>query len=289
VTDTSPPSGSGTASPGRGAPPDDGWLSTWIGGSTPDRITVAGRDLPTDIMGRLTLTELAYLLITHREPTPGERRLLDAVLVSLADHGLTPSALAARLTFTGAPEAIQGAVAAGLLGAGSVFLGPAGDTAQFLADALRVDVGATTHADLATGVLRRLAVDAVTACAAAGTRVPGLGHPVHRGEDPRTARLYELATEEGLVGAHMRLLELVRDAYGERGGRRLPINGAGAAGAALADMGLPTTSIRGFVLIARTAGLVAHLAEEVEHPIGMRLWQEVERRAGSTDAAPPGP
>ena len=115
------------------------WARTWIGGATRDNITVAQRDLPADIMGRLTLTELAYLLVTRRSPTPEQTRVLDAVLVSLADHGLTPSALAARLTYTGAPEAMQGAVAAGLLGAGSVFLGPAGDTAQFLVDALQAD------------------------------------------------------------------------------------------------------------------------------------------------------
>ena len=113
------------------------WVRSSIGSSTADSITLAGRDLPTDIMGRLSLTELAYLLLAHREPTPGELRLLDAVLVSLADHGLTPSALAARLTYTGAPEAIQGAVAAGLLGAGSVLLGPTGDAAWFLHDTFR--------------------------------------------------------------------------------------------------------------------------------------------------------
>ena len=108
---------------------DSEWLHTWIGSSDRDRITVAGRDLATEIMGRFTLTELAYLLVTRREPTAPQTRILDAVLVSLADHGLTPSALATRLTYTGAPESVQGAVAAGLLGAGSVFLGPAGDTA----------------------------------------------------------------------------------------------------------------------------------------------------------------
>jgi citrate synthase len=280
VADTPNPRGSAASSP---APTDDGWLSTWIGGSTPDRITVAGRDLPSDIMGRLSLTELAYLLITHREPTAGQRRLLDAVLVSLADHGLTPSALAARLTFTGAPEAIQGAVAAGLLGAGSVFLGPAGDTAQFLADALRRDGSAATDG-VDDEALRHVAVDAVAGIEVAGSRVPGLGHPVHRHEDPRTPRLYALASEEGLLGVHMRLLEMVRAAYEDVSGRRLAINGAGAAGAALADMDIPPTSVRGFVLIARTAGLVAHLAEEIEHPIGMRLWQEVEHRAGDGTA-----
>ena len=163
-----------------------------------DTITVAGRDLPSEIMGRLTLTELAYLLVTHREPTAAERRMLDAVLVSLADHGLTPSALATRLTYTGAPESVQGAVAAGLLGAGSVFLGPAGDTAQFLADVL-ADAG--PDADGAV-----LADEAVRARRAEGQRVPGLGHPVHKDDDPRTPRLYELAEAEGLLGPHLRLL-----------------------------------------------------------------------------------
>ena len=162
-----------------------------------------------------TLTELTYLLVTRREPTPQQTRVLDAVLVSLADHGLTPSALAARLTYTGAPEAIQGAVAAGLLGAGSVFLGPAGDTAQFLFDALR---GADAPADADDATLRRIAEAAVDARRAAGERVPGLGHPVHKDVDPRTPRLYAIAAEQGLLGPHLRLLEQVAD--GERGAQR---------------------------------------------------------------------
>lgn len=251
------------------------WLRTSIGSSTPESITLAGRDLPADIMGRLSLTELAYLLLTDRQPTPGELRLLDAVLVSLADHGLTPSALAARLTYTGAPEAIQGAVAAGLLGAGSVFLGPTGDTAQFLSDAL-ADEASTENDD---ETLREIARRAVEVRLAAGNRVPGLGHPVHRLEDPRTPRLYELAQEEGLLGPHLRLLRFVQEAHEEMSGRRLPINGAGAGGALLVDLGVGPGSVRGFVLIARTAGLVAHLAEEAAHPMGQRLWLEIEERA----------
>jgi citrate synthase len=231
-------------------------------------------------MGRLSLTELAYLLVVGREPTAGERRLLDAVLVSLADHGLTPMALAARLTYTGAPESIQGAIASGLLGAGSVFLGPAGDTALFLADAL---AGASDTTD---GALRKIAGSAVAVCRAEGRRVPGLGHPVHREADPRTVRLQELADEESLLGPHLRLLTFVADAHEEASGHHLPVNGAGAAGALLVDLGLPPTSVRGFVLIARTAGLVAHLVEEAEHPIGLPLWREVEERA-SENAHPP--
>jgi citrate synthase len=255
------------------------WARTWIGGATRDAITVAGRDLPAEIMGKLTLTELAYLLVTRRDPTPEQTRVLDAVLVSLADHGLTPSALAARLTYTGAPEAIQGAVAAGLLGAGSVFLGPAGDTAQFLYDALATG-GASGALDDAH--LTRIAEAAVDARRSAGERVPGLGHPVHKDVDPRTPRLYAIAQENGLLGPHLRLLEKVAEVNEERSGKRLPVNGAGAGGAALVDLGLPPSSARGIVLIARTAGLVAHLVEEADQPVGMPLWLEVERRAGES-------
>lgn len=253
---------------------DGEYLRTAIGSSTPDTITVAGRDLPSEVMGRLSLTELAYLLLAGREPTAGERRVLDAVLVSLADHGLTPSALAARLTYTGAPEATQAAVAAGLLGAGSVFLGPAGDTAQWLWDTLAGAVEPTDEA------LRSLAAGAVAARLEAGLRVPGLGHPFHKEGDPRTPRLYQLAAEEGVLGPHLRLLAAVAAAQEAATARRLPVNGAGAAGAALVDVGVPPGSVRGFVLIARTAGLVAHLAEEAVQPIGRRLYEEVERRAG---------
>jgi citrate synthase len=254
--------------------PDAEWVRTWIGSATPDSITVAGRDLPSEVMGRLTLTELAFLLVTRREPTPNERRVIDAVLVSLADHGLTPSALAARLTYTGAPEAIQGAVAAGLLGAGSVFLGPAGDTAQFLTGALEHARGATDDRSL-----RRVAEAAVEGRIRTGERVPGLGHPLHRAQDPRVPRLYELVAEEHLLGVHLRLLEFVADEHEKQSGRQLPINGAGAGGAALVDVGIPPGSVRSFVLIARTAGLVAQLTEEAEHPIGGQLAHEVERRA----------
>jgi citrate synthase len=243
---------------------------TWIGSSTPDSITIGGLDLPSEVMGEMTLTELAYLLVTRRRPTPGQVRVLDAVLVSLADHGLTPSALATRLTHTGAPEAVQASVAAGLLGAGSVFLGPTGDTAEFLAATLD---GQPDDADLA-----ELAEAAVAERRAAGLRVPGLGHNVHRELDPRTPRLYELAEREGLLGPHLRLLAEVAAANERLSGRSLPINGAGAAGAALADLDLPPEVIRGVVLIARTAGLVAHIAEEIQDPIGVAIWDEVEGR-----------
>jgi citrate synthase len=249
------------------------WVRSGIGHSTPDSITVCGRDLADELMGRVSFTELAFMLVARRPPTEGEGKLFDAVLVSLADHGLTPTVLAARLTHTGAPESIQAAVAAGLLGAGSVFLGPTGDTAQFLRDVLATVDGEPTDEALAAA-----AASAVRARRDAGKRVPGLGHPIHKQLDPRVPRLYEIATEAGVLGPHMRLLEAVRAANAEISGRRLPINGAGAAGAALADLGLPPDMARGFALLARTAGLIGHLAEEAEQPLGMPLYRELDQR-----------
>ena len=238
------------------------WLRTGIGASDADSITLMGRDLATDLMGNVTLTELTFLMVQRRMPSHEETRLLDAVLVSLADHGLTPTVLAARLTHTGAPESIQGAIAAGLLGAGSVFLGVVEDTARFLDEIGDDDVG--------TAVARELE---------AGRRIPGLGHPVHKVQDPRTPRIYAIAEETGQLGPHLRRLREVAEAHRTQTRRELPINGAGVAGAALADLGFPIPLLRGFALLARTAGLLGHLAEEMEHPLGMPLYREVDERA----------
>jgi citrate synthase len=233
---------------------------TSVGTSDADTITVMGRDLATELMGQVTLTELAFLMVQRRLPSAEETRLFDAVLVSLADHGLTPTVLAARLTHTGAPESIQGAVAAGLLGAGSVFLGVVEDTARFLEGIEDAEAAVARELD-------------------AGRRIPGLGHPVHKVEDPRTPRIYAIAEETGLLGPHLRRLREVAGAHAAQTGRKLPINGAGVAGAALADLGFPAGLLRGFALLARTAGLLGHLAEEMEHPLGMPLYREVDERA----------
>ncbi len=245
---------------------DDSWLRSAIGKSTPDTITVRGRDLAGELMGQVTFTELAFFLTAGRMASPGETRLFDAALVALADHGLTPSVLAARLTWTGATESLQGALAAGLLGAGNVFLGVVEDTARFLAAIL---------ADPTEGAVER----AVQAELDAGRRIPGLGHPVHKVQDPRTPRLYGIAEEAGIPIPHLTLLRTVAEVHAAATGKALPINGAGVAGAAFADLGFPPTIVRGFALLARTAGLVGHLAEEMEHPIGRQLWLDVEHRA----------
>jgi citrate synthase len=236
-------------------------FETSVGTSDADSITVMGRDLANELMGKATLTELAFLVVQRRMPSAEETRLFDAVLVSLADHGLTPTVLAARLTHTGAPESLQGAIAAGLLGAGSVFLGVVEDTVLFL-DAVGDDVEG--------GVKREIE---------AGRRIPGLGHPIHRVQDPRTPRIYAIAEETGLEGTYLARLREMAAAHARQTGKELPINGAGVAGAALADLGFPAPLLRGFALLARTAGLLGHLAEEMRTPIGMRLYREVDERA----------
>jgi citrate synthase len=254
------------------------WLRTDIGATRADSITIRGRDLAGELMGRVTFTELAFLLVQGRMPAAGETTLLDAVLVSLADHGLTPTVLAARLTYTGAPESLQGAVAAGLLGAGSVFLGVVEDAAVFLGEIVAAAPGGGDDD------LRRAADAAVAARRSAGGRIPGLGHPIHKVEDPRTPRMYAIAAEAGALGPNLRALRLVEAAQAQQSGRPLPINGAGAAGAALADLGFEPAIVRGFALLARTAGVVAHLAEEMEHPLGMPLFRELDRRLAGEDA-----
>lgn len=256
--------------------PEEPWLRTSIGTSDAESITLRGRDLATELMGRVSFTELAFLLVRGRMPEAGETTMLDAVLVSLADHGLTPTVIAARMTYTGAPESLQGAIAAGLLGAGDVFLGVVENTARFLAATLR-DVETEAEDDAAG--LHAAAEAAVRSCLDDGRRVPGLGHPIHKVQDPRTPRMYELAEQSGQLGPHLRLLRVVAEVQSEVTGRALPINGAGVAGAALADLGFGADIVRGFALIARTAGLVGHLAEEMEQPIGMRLYADVEERA----------
>ena len=259
----------------------ESWLRTGIGTSSADAITIRGRDLATDLMGTVTFTEHAFLLAAGRLPTPEETRVFDAVLVALADHGLTPTVLAARLTYLGAPESIQGAIAAGLLGAGSVFLGVVEDTARFLAGILE-PLGETPG----EAALRGAAGAAVADAVAAGRRLPGLGHPVHKVEDPRVPRLYAIAADNRLAGPHHTLLEHVAAAHREATGKALPINGAGAAGAALADLGFPPALVRGFAVLARAAGVVGHLAEEMAHPMAMAIYRDVEDRTEYTGGDP---
>jgi citrate synthase len=255
---------------------------TSLGTSTADEIRLLGQDLTEDLMGKVGFGELAFWLVTLRRPTPSETRVFEAVLVALADHGFTPTAIAARLTYLSAPDSLQGALAAGLLGGGSRFLGVTEDCGTYLHEVL--ERHGSDHPEDDAG-WDALALDAVTATRAAGRYVPGLGHPVHKQGDPRTPVLLRIAEEEGLRGPHLRLFEAIGRVHGQVLGRRLPLNGAGVCGAALADLGLPVELLRGFALLARAAGLLGQLAEERRRPIGMQTYLTVDRNAVYVDPA----
>ncbi len=248
---------------------------TSLGVSSVERISLLGKDLAADLLGKVTFGELAYQLITLEEPTPSQRRVFETVLVALADHGFTPTAIAARLTYLSAPDAIQGALAAGLLGGGSRFLGVSEDTGAFLAEALAtVDAPPADDAgwdDLATAAIERRR--------AAGGFVPGLGHHLHKQGDPRTPVIIAIAREEGQYGPHLALFEAVGRVAPGVLGKSLPLNGAGVCGAALADLGIPLGVLRGVVLLARCAGLVGHIAEEIRNPIANQIFHDVESHA----------
>ncbi|GAA0398704.1 citryl-CoA lyase [Acrocarpospora corrugata] len=246
---------------------------TAIGASDATRIRLLGQDVATDLMGKVGFGELAFWLVAGARPTPGQTRVFEAVLVALADHGFTPTAIAARLTYLSAPESVQGALAAGLLGGGSRFLGVTEDAGRFLAEVL--DGGNWDGLDEAAW--DKVALRAVKGARAAGRFVPGLGHPVHKEEDPRTPALLAIAEEEGLRGPHLRLFEAIGRVHPQVLGRQLPLNGAGVCGAALADLGLPVDLLRGFALLARAAGLLGHLAEERRDPIAMDIYRTVDR------------
>jgi citrate synthase len=262
-------------------PPGSGpRFPTSLGTSDQDTITLLGRDLAADLMGQVSFGELALWLVTQRRPTAAQVRVFEAVLVALADHGFTPTAIAARLTYLSAPESVQGALAAGLLGGGSRFLGVTEDTGRFLADAL---AGADPPPADDAG-WDAIALAAVRRAREAGELIPGLGHPVHKVTDPRTPVLLAIAEQEGLRGPHLRLFEAIGRVHPQVLGRVLPLNGAGTCGAALADLGLPVSLLRGFALLARTAGLLGQLAEEQRRPVGMDIYLAVDRNA---DYQPP--
>ncbi len=249
---------------------------TSIGSSDESSIQLLGHDLAEDLMGKVGFGELAFWLVAMRRPTPAELRVFEAVLVALADHGLTPSAIAARLTLTGAPESVQGAMAAGLLGGGSRFLGATEDVGRFLVAALADHQAGGGEVPTTDEGFDDLARDAVRRQQAAEALVPGLGHPVHKNGDPRTPVLLRIAEEEGLRGPHLRLFEAVGRVHPDLLGRTLPLNGAGVCGAALCDLGFAVDILRGFALLARAAGLLGHLAEEMRRPIGLDVYAQVE-------------
>ncbi|HKT95495.1 MAG TPA: citryl-CoA lyase [Paraburkholderia sp.] len=241
--------------------------------STPDRIVVRGKSLPDEVLGHMNLGDFAFLQLTGKTATPQQSAMFNAIVITLVEHGMTPSAIAARMTYAGAPESLQAAVAAGLCGLGSVFVGSMEGACRMLSEAL--PYGSRC------GDLEKLAVDTVAAWRARGTPIPGLGHPLHKPIDPRTPRLFELAAQNGLSGDYVKLMQLIGAEAERVSGKPLPINATGAIGAICCEFGFPWRIVRGFGVMARAIGLVGHLLEEGERPMSFELWQRVEDEASA--------
>jgi citrate synthase len=230
---------------------------TQIAQAYPDRVDVRGRDLTGDLMGRLSFTEYFHLLLTGEEPTEEQRYFLDLLLVAIAEHGMMPTNVAARMTLAADPGSLQGAVAAGILGAGPVVLGTSEECARLLASGRDpLEIAQEIHE--------------------AGGKVPGFGHPVHKPLDPRAERILELADARDVSGPHVQLARQLRDAVAETYGKPLTMNVSMPIAAVMLDLGFPWSAVKAVPILARTAGLLAHLAEEQEHPIGFELAKAAE-------------
>lgn len=234
-----------------------------------DRIEVRGRDLADELIGKVSFTEMMLLDLHGREQSPSHVRLVDAVLVTLMEHGITPSTLAARIVLDGAPESMQGAVAAGLLATGSRFLGVIDDAARLVQSVCAAEEP-----------LDESAIALVREIVSTGRRVPGFGHNLHSREDPRVEALLALARAEGVAGKHVAAVEALREAVAAEVGQPLIPNAAGAVAAILSDLGYAAEDIRGFALVARSAGLFAHIADEQRNPVARGVWQDFHRNDG---------
>jgi citrate synthase len=234
-----------------------------ISASNESTILIRGRDLVGELIGQISFTEHFWLLLAGTMPTAAQRRILDATLVAIAEHGLVPSVQASRMTLAAAPEALQGAVAAGILGCGSVVLGSSEAAGRFYA---------AIAAQIAAGAAATQAAQSVILEYRAARRpIPGYGHPLHKGLDPRASRLFAVAAEVGSAGTHIDIAQQVERLLPDLIGKPLALNVSGAIPAVLLDAGYPLGALKGVPILARTAGLIAHLLEEQVRPIGFVL------------------
>jgi citrate synthase len=256
---------------------DGGGPVSRISQAYPDRVEVRGRDLSGELMGRLSFTEYFHLLLTGDQPSDDQRYFLDLLLVAIAEHGMMPTNVAARMTLAADPGSLQGAVAAGILGCGPVILGTSEECARLLAATQRrIESGADPAA---------VAAELATEIHASGERMPGFGHPVHRPLDPRAERILELADDRGASGPHVLLARRFRDAVAEAWGRPLTMNVSMPIAAVMLDLGFSADAVKSVPILARTAGLLAHLAEERHHPLGLLMAARAEEAV--TDEPPP--
>ena len=243
-------------------------------------IASRGRDLSKDLIGRVSFVEHFFLLLTGRLASAGEAAVLNATLVAIADHGLVPSVQAARMTFAAAPDAMQGAVAAGILGCGSVVLGSS-ETAGRMFVEIDAQVQSGTAIDAA-------ALNVMQAWRAAGKAIPGYGHPEHKARDARVGALFDVARRAGTDLRFVAIAEAAEALMPEVLKKDLKLNVSGAIPAVLLGAGFPVQALKGVPILARTAGLIAHLFEEISEPIGFALSYQATREMVYDGALPEG-
>jgi citrate synthase len=250
-----------------------------ISAANAETIVVRGHDLCEELIGRISFTEHVWLLIAGALPSKAQRRILDAALVAIAEHGLVPSVQVSRTTLAAAPESLQGAVAAGILGCGSVILGAAEDAGRFLAAILERAQGGELESGASTVIAEHRA---------ARRAIAGYGHPLHKSHDPRVTALLQIAREAGCAGRHIEVAQLVERLIPRLIGKPLAMNVSGAIAAVLLDAGFPLLALKGVPLLARTASLIAHLLEEQQRPIGFALANAGAAAIEYDGPAPPG-
>jgi citrate synthase len=248
-------------------------LKSGMGSSTADTITVRGYDLVEDLIGKVSLGDMAFLELKGRLPSRQESTVFNALAVTLVEHGMTPSAIAARLTYFGAPESLQGAVAAGLLGIGDRFGGSVEEAARTLQEALE---GAGKSPDMAS-----LARQIVSTHKERKRPIAGLGHPIHKPIDPRTPKLFAIAGDNGFSGRFVELMQAISAEASRSYGRELPVNATGAIGAIASELDIPWRVSRGLAVMARAIGLVAHIQEELEEPLAAEIWGRIDEESSS--------
>ena len=245
---------------------DKNKTTTKLCGYDEDNIMVRDKNLVNDLMGKVSFTEMLLLHLLGKTPTATQTKIIDAVLVTIMEHGLIPSAIASRMTIFGAPESIQGAVAAGLLGVGDRFAGTASECAALLDKIVATEE--KDKKDVASTLVQTLRQNKQP--------VPGFGHPIHKKQDPRVKRLIDITEQAGAKGEHIKAMYLLETCLEENLGRKLPTNISAAIAAALGEAGIPGKIMRGIVLTARCGGLVGHLLEEMEDPSAGVMWNAIE-------------
>jgi citrate synthase len=235
--------------------------TTRIAHHTAEAIYVRGASLVDELIGKLTFTEMMYFQLMGERATPAQAKVLDAVLVTLMEHGITPSTIVSRLIYDSCPEAVQAAVAAGLLGVGSTFIGTMEGCAKNIEEILAAPEGEEARAKAIALRVR-----------AAKQPIPGFGHPHHKPDDPRSPRLIAVAEEAGVPGRHIRALRLLAKEVDAAWGRHLTINATGAVAALLGEIGIPQPVMRGIAVVSRAAGLVGHIREEQLDPSARHIW-----------------